>query len=85
MKRLAPSTRLALGLTALVVGILFAAEMLGLLPSEERAILAGRASLCESLAISSSAQLARHDMATLKATLQGVCQRNKDVLFPPQQ
>ena len=73
-----------------MVGVLFLANLLGLVPDEERATMAGRARLCESLALSSSALMVRGGTvqggtvqggtASLEALLRGVVQRDDDVL-----
>ena len=41
--------RISIGIGSLIVGVLFAAELLGLIPDRDGAVIAGRKSLCESV------------------------------------
>ena len=80
MKFFPPRARIAMGLTGAVVGILFLANLFGILPSPEQERMKGRAQLCESVALSSSALIARGDEDGLSLLLRGVVDRNDDVV-----
>jgi PAS domain S-box-containing protein len=58
-----------------VVVFLSIANTLGILPDAERATLDGRARLCESLALSGSAFIAKRDLASLETLLHAVVER----------
>jgi PAS domain S-box-containing protein len=53
--------------------------MLGLVPDEDRAIVEGRARLCESIALHTTASLARWDIAEIQAVLRAIVDRDPDV------
>ena len=66
MKAISVTTRIAVSLAALSVSLVLAAHLLGMLPSERRAVLRGRSALCESLAVNFSL-LADEDGSVAKA------------------
>ena len=72
--------RLCFGLSSITVSLLFVAEMLGLVPDRERAIVDGRAALAEVIAVH-CAQAAQHNaIADIKSVLRELVERNPDVL-----
>ena len=80
MKRLSPRIRISLALVSVVVFATFSAKLLGLLPDSERAMIRGRARLCESLALSGSALIARGDTDGVQSLFQAVVTRDVDVI-----
>ncbi len=78
--RISARSRIALGLGFLLVAVLWMAIALGLVPSEHNAIVAGRATFCESIAVYGSAFVERNDLTALDSCLRGVLSRNGDVL-----
>ena len=80
MRWLSPRLRISLALASVVVVFISLASMFGLMPDADRATLRGRARLCESIALSGSALVARGDAETMKALLEAVVNRDPDVL-----
>ena len=72
--------RLSLGLTSLTVGLLFAANAVGLVPDSEAAELKGRKALCESLAIACSLAAQRDDGPMIQYVIRSVVDRNPEML-----
>ncbi len=72
--------RISLGLVSLLLSTLFAANALGLLPDREGAVIDGRKSLCEALAISCSLAAQNNDLPAIKTLTQAVVHRNPDIL-----
>ncbi len=71
---------MVVGLAAILTSVLCTALVLGILPDEDRAIMRGRAKLCESIAVNSSVLVSRKDVRRLEAILQAIVERNDDVL-----
>ena len=78
--RINARSRIAIGLVFLLVGVLWMAIALGLVPSERQAIVTGRAKICEAIAVYGSAFVERGDIAGLDAALRAVVSRNPDIL-----
>lgn len=72
--------RISIGLACAMLTLLLAAESLGLIPDTERAILQGRKSLCESLALQCCLAVEHKDEGTLHAVITSLVRRNQDVL-----
>jgi hypothetical protein len=72
--------RVSLALACLTASVLFAAAALGLLPDRDGAILDGRKTLCETIAIDGSIAVVRRDTSTLKTSLHAILARNPDLL-----
>jgi signal transduction histidine kinase/CheY-like chemotaxis protein/HPt (histidine-containing phosphotransfer) domain-containing protein len=66
-------------LVGLMVGTLLCASAIGFFPNEQREILVGRAKLCESLAISSTAMVSTGDIVGLEAVMQSVVNRDDQI------
>ncbi len=75
-----PLTRISFGLVMLTVAMLFASELLGLLPDTRTAELRSRRVITESLAVQLSTGLSDRHLESLKDTLRSVVERNADVL-----
>ncbi|MGB7346994.1 MAG: response regulator [Pirellulaceae bacterium] len=71
--------RLSMLLVGLVAGTLMAASAFNFFPNEQREILRGRASLCETLAISGTAMASRDDLKGLEVLLKSVANRDDQV------
>ena len=80
MRWLSPRFRISLAMASVVVVFISLASMFGLMPDADRATLRGRARLCESIALSSSAMVARGDAESMRALLEAVVDRDSDVL-----
>ena len=71
--------RISAMLVGLTVGTLLCASAIGFFPNEQRGILIGRAKLCETLAISSTAMVSNNDVAGLKAVIEAVVKRDEQI------
>src|SRR3954471_8015596 len=80
MNRVSARSRIAVGLVFLLVSVLWLAISIGIVPSERTATMAGRAKLCEAIAVSSSVFVERNDVTALDATLRATIARDPDVL-----
>jgi PAS domain-containing protein len=69
-----------MGIAGLIVGLLFIAEALGLIPDRDGAVIAGRKSLCESVAIGASLAVMNEDVKAVEVALRAVAARNRDIL-----
>ncbi len=78
--RLNAKTRIAIGLSGLLVTLLLLASFIGLVPEPEIAIRDGRAALAETIAINSSALVTQQDLRRLEAELKLAVERNDDLL-----
>ncbi len=79
MKRLTVGTRISIGLVCSVLGILLAANYLGLLPDRERLVVRHRAQIAESLAFSASALIVDDNFDGLRAVMQGLVGRHDEL------
>jgi PAS domain S-box-containing protein len=79
MKVLSSRFHLAVGLTSMVVTLLLLASFAGLVPDRDAAVRAGRATLAESIAVSSSVLLSDDDDRRLEQVLRFVVKRNPDL------
>jgi len=80
MTRISPVARISLGLVMMTVGILFTADLIGLLPNHTRSALDARRKFCESLAVQCSVTAGKNDLATILTTIRVVVERNDDIL-----
>jgi PAS domain S-box-containing protein len=80
MNFITAKTKIVIGLIGILISILFVALALGLVPDNREAIMQGRAQLCESVAISSSAFVSRRDVLAVDALLRAVVRRNPELL-----
>lgn len=71
--------RISLGLASITLSVVFAAQALGLVPDRTGAILDGRRSLCEALAIQYSLAVQQGDAGLIKASTQELIKRNPDL------
>ncbi|MBL8815465.1 MAG: response regulator [Planctomyces sp.] len=80
MKNLTAATRITIGLVCSVIGILLTANFLGIMPDSDQEIVRGRIRLAECVALNASAFLSGDDPEGLEAVLQGLVDRNEDLL-----
>ncbi len=80
ISRVSTAWRMSFGLALLTISVVFAADFIGLIPSQSEAVLEGRKQLCESLAIQSAVCLERNDLAAVQAIMQLVADRNDHIL-----
>lgn len=80
LQRFSATFRIAVALASLSVCVLVIAHVFELLPDRQQQILANRANLCESVAISCAVAAATNDVQQLEATLNLVMQRRPEVL-----
>jgi diguanylate cyclase (GGDEF)-like protein len=78
--RVSTAWRLSFGLALLTISVVLAADLIGLVPNQTKAVLEGRKQLCESLAIQSAVCLERNDLAAVQATMRLAVDRNDHVL-----
>ncbi|WP_404307817.1 ATP-binding protein [Neorhodopirellula lusitana] len=71
--------RLSFGLVGLMTGSLLVASAAGFFPNEQEQILRGRARVCETLAISSTAMASSGQLEALKVTLESVVHRDPQI------
>jgi PAS domain S-box-containing protein len=72
--------RISIGLACLTLSVLLLSMLLGVLPDREKAVLEGRRTLCEAIAVNSSLMVSQQDVARLQAVLKVTVQRNPDIL-----
>jgi len=72
--------RVTFGLVGLLITIISFAGAMGLAPNERAAMIHGRGDLSSSLAIQTSVLLNRRDYKSIERTLEGVVQRNDQML-----
>jgi diguanylate cyclase (GGDEF)-like protein/PAS domain S-box-containing protein len=80
MLKASPAVRISLGLVMLTASILFAADLIGLLPSRAAGVLDGRKKFCEALAVQCSVSAGKNDITTILTTIRVVAGRNDDIL-----
>ncbi len=80
MKKLSAKFHLALGLTSIVMTLLLSATMLNLIPDHQKATVAGRTALAESIASASTLFLSKKDHSSIQHNLEFVISRNDDLL-----
>src|SRR5687768_8966006 len=80
MRRISTTTRISIALAALSVSILLIAHAMGFVPDALDASLQGRKSLCEAIALHSSAAVFRGETESVRSAIEAIVQRNKDVI-----
>ena len=76
---LSATNRITLSLVAMMLTTLLSAHLLGLMPNEREAILRGRESLCESIAIQCSVYASRGDLDAIETCFKAISSRNPDI------
>ena len=72
--------RVSIGLACLTLSVLLLSMLIGILPDREKAVLEGRRTLCEAIAVNSSIMVSQQDLARLQAVLKVTAERNPDIL-----
>lgn len=80
MQFLTAKTRITIGLVCMLLSVLSAAMLIGIVPEPKTAVMAGRADLCEAIAVCSSDYISRGELRRLEFLLESVVDRNEDVL-----
>ena len=80
MKRVSARTRICLGQSLLLLGVLMCAVMLNFVPDYRKHVMAGRAVLCESVAVNASAFVSQDDARRMEAILKVLVDRNPEIL-----
>ena len=76
---LSATSRITISLVAMTLTTLLSAHLLGLIPSERDAIMRGRSSLCESIAIQFSVFALRGDNEAMDTSLKAIVSRNSEI------
>ena len=79
MRIISATTRVTIGLNCLGVSVWLIAFALGMFPDRQRAVVAGRAALCENVALHCSLLASRNDRRTMETSLDGLVKRNGEV------
>jgi PAS domain-containing protein len=77
--RLRATMRITLSLACLTLSVLLTAQMLGVLPDQDKAVVDGRKSLSEAVAIDCSLAAQRGDMELIEASLRAIVGREKEL------
>jgi signal transduction histidine kinase/CheY-like chemotaxis protein/HPt (histidine-containing phosphotransfer) domain-containing protein len=77
---LSAKSRITIGLACLLVTTLCTAVLIGLVPESRTAVLAGRATLCETLAVSASDYVSRGELKRLDHLLKLMASRNPEMV-----
>src|SRR4051812_10617470 len=80
MKPFSTKFRLSLGLASLTVSVVCLLHSFGFLPDPTTAVVSGRKSLCEAIAIYGSLAAVRDDRAMIAAATRSIVDRNPDIL-----
>jgi PAS domain S-box-containing protein len=80
MNRIPVRVKIVFGLQLLLISAIALAIALGFVPNPQTAVMAGRATLAETIAVNASAFVSRKDMISLDAVLRAVTERNPDIL-----
>ena len=78
--RIPARTRIALGQVLLLIGVLFMATVLGIVPSEQQATRLGRSKLCEAIAVHCSMAVERGDVEHLDQSVGALIDRDKNIV-----
>lgn len=79
MKIISATTRVTIGLICLGVSVWTMAFLLGMFPDCQEAVIRGRASLSENLALHCSLLASRNDRRTMQSSLDGLIRQNQEV------
>ena len=79
MKRVSAAVRISLGLACLTMSVLLAAQAVGLMPDETRAVLKGRRDLCEAIAIQTSLAVQKDNADEVQQAVRAMVMRNAEI------
>ena len=77
--RFSAPTRIAVSLASLVLALLCCAQSLGLIPDPRPAVLDGRRSLCEAVAVQACLAAQREDLVALRTITNSLVARNSSI------
>ena len=80
MNPISAPNRLALGQVLLLFGVLTCAKLLGFIPDQDERIMAGRAAVCEAVAMNSAELVSQEKTRQLELTLSRVVERSPGML-----
>jgi PAS domain S-box-containing protein len=80
MKYVNPSFRITFGLVCIVISMLLLATTIGVTPDWRSDVLAGRATLCEAVAVNASVMVTRDDLRRFDTMLTTIVRRNEEIL-----
>lgn len=79
MRLFTPKTTITFGLVSITVSTMIAVMFMGIGPNMRQSVMAGRAKLCESIAIDTSIHLSRNDLTRIRALMENLVKRNGEV------
>jgi diguanylate cyclase (GGDEF)-like protein/PAS domain S-box-containing protein len=80
MRKLLPAMRVSLGLIMAVVSIILLSDLLGIIPDRTTAVIDGRKTIAETLAIQYSLAARNNDYDSIEASMTMLVERNEEVL-----
>jgi diguanylate cyclase (GGDEF)-like protein/PAS domain S-box-containing protein len=80
MKKLLPAMRVSLGMIMAIVAIIMLSDMLGLIPDRSTAVIDGRKTIAETLAVQYSLAARRNDYDSIESSMKMLVERNDEVL-----
>jgi diguanylate cyclase (GGDEF)-like protein/PAS domain S-box-containing protein len=80
MTSINPTLRITIGLVLIMMSLLLVGDMLGLVPNDSEAVIEGRKTLAESLAVQYSVAAQNKDIASIKTSMRILVERNAEVL-----
>src|SRR6056297_560729 len=80
LPKLSTRSRLAFGLSMIVVTVMMVVLAFGLIPDHQTTVMQGRCALSESLALQTRPLIMDRELAEMERLLEAICARNDDVL-----
>ncbi|MGD2136626.1 MAG: diguanylate cyclase [Gammaproteobacteria bacterium] len=80
MNKINPTLRITVGLVLIMMSLLLVGDLLGLVPDDSQAVVEGRKTLAESLAVQYSVTAQNKDIASIKTSMRILVERNPEVL-----
>ncbi len=81
MRPFTPKTTIAIGLVSIVVSTMVSVMFMGIGPNPRKSAMAGRAQLCESIAIHTSLHLSRNDFLRIEALMESIVRAQSGSTF----
>ena len=80
MTSISPTFRISLGLILTVISLIILSDILGFMPDRTAAVIAGRKSMAESLAVQYSLAATKNDYDTIKSSMRILVEKDDEVL-----
>ena len=80
MRSISPTLRISLGLILTVISLIILSDLLGLMPDRTTAVIDGRRSMAESLAVQYSLAATKNDFESIKSSMRILVEKNDEVL-----